>query len=378
MPQPASNIRPRDGAGTASGIADRYTPTALVRITGGYSLTTRDLALCRSFIKQHSKSFYFSSLLLPRAHRHEAWALYAFCRQADDTVDGENLGDGRVAGGSAGRSGDDSAVLLRRVAGLRQRLRGVYSGQVGDGDAQVIDRAFSAVVLRTGLPSAVPERLLAGMEMDARGTQYPTWESLLGYCMNVASTVGLMMTYVLGHRMPDDRRAEVMMRACDLGIAMQLTNIARDVGEDARRGRVYLPDELLYRHGLHPDAVLQLAHQDRPAPLPLRRAVAELLSRAAAHYQAARAGIPMLPRAAWLGIASAERIYRAIGEKLLAAGCDPLAGRVHVGAAGKLWRLLGALCIGLLPSRRRPPRRLTHGPADDLLLRFCREADVID
>lgn len=370
MPQTASNPRPRD----AGGIADRYTPTALVRIAGGPSLTTRDLVLCRSFIKRHSKSFYFSSLLLPREHRHEAWALYAFCRQADDTVDGENTGDGQLAA----NTGDDSALILRRVAGLQKRLRGVYAGQVGDGDDAVIDRAFAAVISRTGLPSAVPERLLAGMEMDARGTQYPTWESLLGYCMNVASTVGLMMTYVLGHRMQDERRAEVMLRACDLGIAMQLTNIARDVGEDARRGRVYLPDELLYRHGLHSDAVLQLAQQNRPAPLPLRRAVSELLSRAAAHYQAARAGIPMLPRSAWLGIASAERIYRGIGDKLIAAGCDPLVGRAHVGVAGKLWRLLGALCLGLLPSSRRPPRRLTHGPADDLLLHFCREANVID
>jgi len=337
------------------------------------AIASGDLAVCRGFIKHHSKSFYLSSLLLPRGCRHEAWAVYAFCRKADDSVDGENPGDGTVPAGAP-----TEAAALRRIHGLRKRLAAVYAGQPGDGPGCAIDRAFAAVVRRTGLPQKVPQRLLTGMQMDAQDTRYATWDELTGYCFNVAATVGLMMTYLLGHRMPAERRTEVLLRACDLGIAMQLTNIARDIGEDGCRGRVYLPDELLYRHGLHREALLTIIGTGaRVSPLPLRRAVSELLERAASHYAAARAGIPMLPRAAWLGIASAERIYRAIGEALARAGCDPLVRRARVSTAGKLWRVLGAFVSGLLPAARHPPPRLTAGPADPLLARLCAEVEVI-
>src|SRR5262249_33518333 len=122
---------------------------------------------------------------------------YAFCRQADDSVDAP--GSGEAA---------QPAALLARVAALRRRLARVYAGRIGDGDdpGHAIDRAFRAVLQRTGLPQAVPERLLTGMEMDAAGARYRTWEELLGYCFNVAGTVGLMMTYSMGHRMPAPRR----------------------------------------------------------------------------------------------------------------------------------------------------------------------------
>jgi phytoene synthase len=343
-----------------------------------------DLELCKGFIKEHSKSFYFSSLLLPRQRRAEAWALYAFCRQADDSVDGTNTGDGALPPDAPG----ETAGMLRRVEMLRRRLSAVYAEEPGPGENHAIDRAFLSVIRRTGLPRGVPAKLIDGMEMDARGVTYGTWDELYTYCFNVAATVGLMMTYVLGHRMPPERRTEVMLRACDLGVAMQLTNIARDVCEDGRRGRVYLPDELLYRFGLHSDAVLELCAQaerssqsggkgPRPAPPPLRRAVLELLTRADQHYAAARAGIPMLKEGAWLSIASAERIYRGIGEKLAAANYDPLAGRVYVSLAGKLWRMGLAFASTLLPSQRRIPAQSTTGPADEILLRQCQEAGVV-
>lgn len=351
---------------------DRYTPTALVRTLDVQAITPPDLAECRGFIHKHSKSFYFSSLLLPRNFRHEAWAIYAFCRQADDSVDGVNPGDGTVPEGAPA----ETAAMLRNVEGLRLRLRRVYSGRPGHGPEHAIDRAFFSVIDRTGLPSAVPERLLLGMEMDARGTHYATWSELLGYCFNVAATVGLMMTYVMGYRMPEERRTEVMLRACDLGIAMQLTNIARDIGEDGRRGRVYLPDELLSAHGLTRDEVLRLC-QGREAPPPLRQAVKELLDRAGRHYQAARLGIPMLPPAAWLSIRSAERIYRGIGDGLVASGYDPLPRRARVSTLGKLWRLLGAWLAGLNPMNRQLPVRPTRGPADELVEKLCLEVDVL-
>ena len=352
---------------------DRFTPTALVHAPIVQAITAPDLSECRGFIRRHSKSFYFSSLLLPRSYRHEAWAIYAFCRQADDSVDGVNPGDGTVPSDAP----SELAVMLRNIEGLRGRLRRVYAGRPGHGPEHAIDRAFFSVIDRTGLPSAVPERLLLGMEMDARGTHYATWNELIGYCFNVAATVGLMMTYVMGYRVPEEQRTEVMLRACDLGIAMQLTNIARDVGEDGRRGRVYLPDELLQAHGLSTAAVLAMCSQGGEAPPPLRQAVGELLEQAARHYQAARLGIPMLPPAAWLSIRSAESIYRGIGEKLAASGCDPLLGRAHVTTIGKLWRMLGAWLIGLSPKNRRLPAQATHGPADALLGKLCEQVDVL-
>ena len=364
----------------------------LARVSSGHravlprhaaAIAPADLRACRALIQRHSRSFYFSSLLLPRRQRQQAWALYAFCRHADDTVDGDNDGQGTVAPDAE----TDTQVLLKRVQSLRHRLRAVYEHDraVLDDPGSAIDRAFASVVIDTGLPQGVPEHLLRGMEMDARGHQYGSWDDLLLYCFNVASTVGLMMTYVLGHRMAPpggsksahaSRVAEVFLRACDLGVAMQLTNIARDVGEDARRGRVYLPDELLARHGLRPDVVYTLAEHGGPAPPALRRAVGELLARADRHYAAARQGIPMLQPGGQLAIRAAESIYRGIGERLRRSGCDPLVGRARVSGLGKLGRMMLAWLIGLLPSARQIPAQRTQGPADELLLRLCRGADV--
>ena len=253
--------------------------TTALQAAPGISASDRELT--RQFIAVHSKSFYLSSMLLPRGRREESWALYAFCRQADDSVDGINPGDGSVPADAP----SETAAMLAQVTALRQRLHRVYAGKPGEGTTHAIDRAFFAVAQRTALPQAVPQRLLDGMEMDARGTHYHTWDELLEYCFNVAATVGLMMTYVMGHVMPAARRPEVLLRACDLGLGMQLSNIARDVGEDARRGRVYLPDELLHKHGLTEQAVLQEGQSGQEPSAALRAVVRELLQRAAAHYR---------------------------------------------------------------------------------------------
>lgn len=339
---------------------------------GPSTIDAADERLCRSFIARHSKSFYLSSLLLPRARRTEAWALYAFCRQADDSVDGDNPGDGTVPLGAP----TETAGMLRAVGALRRRLARVYRGEIGEGPEHAIDRTFYAVAARTGLPQAVPARLLDGMEQDARGTRYRSYEDLLGYCFNVAATVGLMMTYVMGHRMPAERQDEVLLRAADLGIGMQLSNIARDVGEDARRGRVYLPDELLAACGTGHEEVLELGRRMEPPPEPLRRAVRELLERAEAHYRAAALGVAMLPRSSQLAIRSAQLIYSGIGARLRAQGYDAVTRRAYVPLGGKLLRVLYALFLGLLPAQRRIPEAPTHGPADALLLRLCREVGV--
>lgn len=345
-------------------------PAAAAGLQAAVRISANDRRATRRFIAHHSKSFYVSSLLLPRGRREESWALYAFCRQADDSVDGENPGDGTVPQEAPA----ETAVMLARVRALRQRLAQVYLGPPPEGPAHAIDRAFRAVAVRTGLPQAVPQRLLSGMEMDALGTHYRTWEELYRYCFNVAATVGLMMTYVMGHRMPPARRTEVLVRACDLGVAMQLSNIARDIGEDARRGRIYLPDELLHGHGLTAAQVLALGQTGQGSPPELRAAVRELVHRADSHYRAAELGVAMLPRESQLAIRSALFIYSGIGARLRARNYDALTRRVYVPLGGKLLLILRALGQGLLP---QPPHALTHGPADQLLAVLCREVGVI-
>jgi phytoene synthase len=259
-----------------------------------------DRLACRAWIQRHSKSFFLSSLLLPARVRQASWALYAFCRRADDAVDEE------AAGG------------LARVESLRARLDRVYAGRADD---DAIDRAFAVVVERHGIPRALPEALLAGMEMDARGTRYAGDDELLVYCFRVAATVGLMMTRVMG--VSDDVG---YLRAADLGVAMQLTNIARDVGEDAARGRVYLPAALL-------DGVAG----DRKA------AVRALLARAEAHYRAADRGVPLLPGDCRFAIASARNIYSAIGDAIADNGYDAISQRAYVSLPRKLWLVARAL-----------------------------------
>jgi len=251
---------------------------------------------------------------------------------------------------------------MTRVDGLRRRLDVVY-GTGGRGDFGAIDRAYAFVAERYHIPRALPDALLAGMEMDARGASYDTWDDLLAYCFRVASTVGLMMTRVMGYR-----GDVALLRAADLGLAMQLTNIARDVGEDARRGRVYLPRELLDEVGADPRKFAA-----GPADAAAREAVRRLLARADEHYRAADLGVPLLPRACRLAIASSRQIYAAIGEAVRDNGYDSISTRAYVPLGRKLLLVLRA--SSALFSASTPIRSLASvGPADAALgteLRAC-------
>jgi phytoene synthase len=274
-----------------------------------------DRLACREWIKRHSKSFYLSSLLLPSRVRQASWALYAFCRRADDAVDND----------------DDNVVALRRIERLRSRLDAVYRGSAGD---DAIDRAFAAVVEKHAIARALPEALLQGMEMDARGQRYEDRDTLLLYCFRVASTVGLMMTRVMG--VSDD---SAYVHAADLGVAMQLTNIARDVGEDARRGRVYLPLDLCAAAQFDPRTLATLSE----ASAPLKRVVRMLLDEARLHYESADRGIPLLPRDCRLAIASSRHIYSAIGNAIADNDYDSVKQRAYVTTVGKLLLVVKAL-----------------------------------
>jgi hypothetical protein len=166
-----------------------------------------DLEACSAAIRTGSLSFHAASRLLPKAVRDPALALYAFCRLADDAVD----------------EGDDKTAAVLR---LRDRLDRVYAGRPVNAAA---DRAFAAVVEGFDMPRALPDALLEGMAWDAVGRRYDDLSGVLAYSARVAAAVGAMMCVLMRVR-----EADALARACDLGLAMQLTNIARDVGEDAR------------------------------------------------------------------------------------------------------------------------------------------------
>jgi len=206
----------------------------------------RDMEHCREAIRHGSLSFHAASRLLPSRARDPALALYAFCRLADDEVDLSNRKQAAV----------DS---------LRQRLDLVYAGRPRNAAP---DRAFAAVVEMFEMPRALPDALLEGLAWDAEVRTYPDLSGLRDYSARVASAVGVMMCVLMGVR---DRHA--LARAADLGVAMQLTNISRDVGEDALEGRLYLPLEWLERAGIDPD---QFISDPRPTKA-VRAMVRQLL-----------------------------------------------------------------------------------------------------
>lgn len=201
-------------------------------------------ARAKALTRQHAKTFSFSSIVLGGERRNAAFALYAFCRRLDDLVDGDNQGNGQVQATSV-----SPADLSTRLQQARDSVSAVYQGR----DLLAAELpwhpaefcAFRHTVERFQIPEAPFQELINGMEMDLTKTRYANFEELRLYCHRVAGVVGLMMTHVLGFR--DEA---CLPFAADLGIAMQLTNILRDVREDFARGRVYLPADELSHFGL--------------------------------------------------------------------------------------------------------------------------------
>ncbi|MFN3846063.1 MAG: 15-cis-phytoene synthase [Paracoccaceae bacterium] len=264
-----------------------------------------DMAACRAAIRTGSLSFHAASRLLPARVRDPALALYAFCRVADDEVD----------------EGDDKAGAVLR---LRDRLDLVYQGRPRDGYA---DRAFAAVVEDFDMPRALPEALLEGLAWDAIGRRYDTLSGVLEYSARVAAAVGAMMCVLM--RVRD---ADALARACDLGLAMQLTNISRDVGEDARAGRLFLPLDWLRAEAVKPEEFLA----NPEANAGIRRVTARLLREADRLYMRSEAGVQALPFACRPGIFAARHIYAGIGGHVARAGFDSVTVRARTGKAQKL------------------------------------------
>lgn len=288
---------------------------------------TADYAQCRATLRQGSKSFFGASALLPRRLHDPAAAIYAYCRIADDCVD---------------LHGEPRAAL----ADLRMNLDRLYRGAPME---SAVARAFADTVAQWHIPRELPEALFEGFEWDLDGRRYDTVEELLDYCVRVAGTVGLMMAVLMGVR-DNDR----LTRACDLGIAMQLTNIARDIGEDARRGRLYLPLRWLEEEGLEPEAFLANPQFDTR----IARIIARILNLADDFYRQADGAIAMLPRDCRAGIFAARYIYAEIGQQIARHQLDSVTRRAYVGSPRKALALTRALVasiagVKMVPAQRR-------------------------
>lgn len=254
-----------------------------------------------------SKSFYFATRFFPPELARSAHAVYWFCRHTDDLVD------------EAPSIADGAAAL---EAWERAFLQAWDTGRSTD----PILRIFVATARRHGIPQEYPLELIEGMRMDLRGTRYADFTALRVFCYRVASVVGLMMCHVIGFREP------ATTHAIDLGIALQLTNILRDVGEDLRRGRIYLPAEDLERFRYSEDDLRAGRINDRFLAL-----MRFQIDRAEEYYRRAEPGIPLLHTDGRFAVRVAADVYRGILREIAQNGYDVFERRAVVPATRKYW-----------------------------------------
>lgn len=272
----------------------------------------------RQLIERGSKSFAGAARLFDAETRASAYMLYAWCRYCDDEIDGQDLGFARAA--------IDPVPQTMRLARLEAKTRDAIAGRADD----AVFEALARVVAKHHIPARHPLELIDGFRMDVANRRYDTLSDTLGYCYHVAGVVGVMMAMIMGVR-----DTATLNRASDLGIAFQLTNIARDVIPDALTGRVYLPAEWLQEAGLTTADIIDPAKRDVVFAVTRR-----LLDEADRYYRSARYGLPALPLRAALAIAAARRIYRRIGAKVRQQGGHAWDHRVRVSKRGKMAQML--------------------------------------
>lgn len=294
-------------------------------------------------IRAGSSSFASAARLFDEHTRQSTVMLYAWCRHCDDVIDGQVLGHGQQQG-DRGDEAEGNARIASLEADTRRACAGEHLGHpVFDG--------FAEVMRRHEVPLELPLEHLRGFAMDVDGVRYRSLSDLLLYCYRVAGVVGLMMARVMG-----TRDARTLDRACDLGIAFQLTNIARDIVEDAQIGRVYVPLDWLDAAGVPHDEVADPRHREVLAMLATR-----LVDAAEPYYASAREGIAHLPlRSAW-SVATARDVYRAIGHEVKRRGSHAWDARVSTTTLDKLWFVARGAAVALAA------RTLPEGSRDERL-----------
>ena len=262
---------------------------------------------CQNKAAQSGSSFYYSFLFLPPEKRRAITALYAYCREVDDVVD----------------ECSDADLARATLAWWRQEIAGTFAGAA----QHPVAKALIPVVRQFDLPQARFHEIIDGMAMDLQYNRYPDFATLQSYCYRVAGVVGLMAVQIFGYRDPATLRY-----AENLGTAFQLTNIIRDVGEDARRDRVYLPLDELARFGVAASDIVHLRETDS-----FRRLIEFQIDRAREYYQRAFADLPRQDRKSQRPGLVMAAIYRTVLDEIYAGGCKVLNQRTSLTPVRKLW-----------------------------------------
>ncbi len=265
---------------------------------------------CQDKAAASGSSFYYSFRFLPKDKRRAITALYAFCREVDDVVD----------------ECSDENVARTTLNWWRNEVGQIYGGK----PQHPVCQALVPIVQQFNLAQEHLLEIIDGMEMDLNQHSYPDFRSLQLYCYRVASVVGLLAAEIFGYT---DRKT--LKYAHDLGIAFQLTNIIRDVGEDARRGRIYLPQDELQQFGVSNRDVLDARETEN-----FHKLMQFQIERAQRYYDLALAQLPAADRKAQSTGLIMAAIYRATLNAVVASGCHVLRERVSLGTAHKLWLAL--------------------------------------
>ncbi|HEY6817327.1 MAG TPA: phytoene/squalene synthase family protein [Croceibacterium sp.] len=304
-----------------------------MRQTGGWREREELVEEAGKAIAKGSKSFAVASRLFDRGTRERAWLLYAWCRRCDDIADGQEFGF---------KPADDPEDAENLVQAIRVLTRRALEGQP---TADMAFDAFGQVAQEAGLTMQMAEDVIGGFELDAEGWQPHSEADLMRYCYHVAGAIGVMMAHIMG--VPDDDE-ETLDRACDLGLAFQLANIARDVSDDDAADRCYLPAEWLAEADIPPGEHMKPAYREQLVAL-----VARLLDLAERHEAAARVGAARLGfRQRWAVLAAAE-IYGAIGREVRERGAAAWDHRASTSALTKA-RCVSRAFLAALRSPEEP------------------------
>ncbi len=274
---------------------------------------------CRAIARAEARNFYYGFILLAPERRAGIYAAYAFSRRADDSVD----------------EGGTTEARVRAVAALRRDLDACVAGTPPPGDPVLL--ALADTIHRFSIPRRHLDALIDGVEMDIAVDRYADFAALKGYCDRVAGAVGLVSLHIFGFRDPDAPRY-----AADLGVALQIVNIMRDVAEDAARGRIYLPADEMAAHGVSEDDLL--AGRASPG---FRALMAQQGERAREYFRSGERLLPLLDRRSRMCVSMLSGLYREILEVIEARDHDVFSGRVSLSAPRKL-RLMAARTAGAL------------------------------
>jgi phytoene synthase len=281
---------------------------------------------CRQITRREAKNFYYAFLTLPEARRRAIYVVYTFCRHCDDSVDNE------------GSTQEKLAMLTE----LRRQLANAYQGQV-DGPVFL---GLADVAQRYDIPQGFFQEVLAGVESDLVKNRYENFDELRQYCYQVASAVGLICLQIFGYR---DARAKD--HAVDLGLAMQLTNIVRDVREDLDLGRIYLPQEEMSRFGYSEEEL-------RAGTIngPFRDLMRFQVQRARQYFQSGFSLLPYLTPRSRSCPAVLGRLYSKVLDRVEAADYDVLHHRIGLSSAEKLRITAQTWLTSMLPPRSQNPK----------------------